>query len=110
MGWNSENRSMVEQAVRLHENFEHTHARGERCPRLPIQHGRLNPDMAATLDEEGPRIAYVVYSYDTPVGWVLDDGSPCVVDQHFSNTTSTLQALLIREWNCHKLVKVPHVS
>jgi hypothetical protein len=107
MGWNRENRSAIEDAVRLKDNFEHTHAHGERHPRLPIDPGRLHPDHAAMLLEEGPEIEYVVFSYTTPIAWVLTDGKPVVVDQYFSNTTSTLQALIRREWGCNKYETVP---
>lgn len=36
------------------------------------------------------RASYVVYSYETPVAWIVD-GQPHVTEQKFSATTSTLQ-------------------
>jgi hypothetical protein len=107
MGWD---RSTVKRAVRLHEEFEDGHVRGERTPSLPIPPGQLCPDLAANLHEEGPRIEYVVYSSATPIAWVLDDGIPCVVDQYFNDETHGLQNLLRRVWHCYKHVTVPHVG
>ncbi len=62
-----------------------------------IPKGQLNDEEYAPLlglALEG-RISYVVFSYETPVAWVLD-GKPHVTDQIFSHTTSQLQALCRR--------------
>lgn len=40
------------------------------------------------------RIAYIVRSYDTPIAWVLDDGTVYRVSQRFSVTTSRHQSTL----------------
>lgn len=42
------------------------------------------------------RVSYAVFSYETPVAWVVD-GKPHVTKQRFSQTTSQLQALCSRE-------------
>ncbi len=104
MGWNRENRTLIEDAVRLHENFDHASASGERSPMLPIDPGRLNEEQRGYLENDSPQIEYVVRSYATPIGWALKDGTHVVVGQHFSMTTATLQALLRNEWHCDRNV------
>lgn len=45
-------------------------------------------------DAEEFNIAYVVYSYNTPIAWVRKDGSVYRVEQRFSTTTSRHQGTL----------------
>ncbi|WP_189062236.1 hypothetical protein [Longimycelium tulufanense] len=56
--------------------------------------GRLDEHWQERWRRDFPRIAYVVYSYQTPIGWVLHDGSVLLVDQKFSVTTSRHQTLV----------------
>ena len=41
-------------------------------------------------------IAFVVWSYETPIAWVLNDGTVYHVSQRFSATTSRHQSLIRR--------------
>ena len=41
---------------------------------------------------------YVVYSYDTPIGWVTRDGRYVVPAQRYSQTTGKHQSILSRAW------------
>lgn len=40
------------------------------------------------------RLSYTVYSYRTPIGWVLDDGSVVIPPVFYSRTTARHQGLL----------------
>lgn len=104
MGWQRGARTKIEDAVRLEETFSHTSASGERYPRAPFQVGKLNQDMVEKFraDEAEPGIRFVVLSYATPIGWVTEDGVKFVVPQHFSQTTSQIQALVRAEWGCNR--------
>ena len=42
------------------------------------------------------KIVYTVKSYDTPIAWKYQDGTWCVVDQKFSQTTSRHQGTVRR--------------
>lgn len=63
--------------------------RGEINPLL-IKRGWLNDDEWARLhaDHGTGWMSYVVYSYDTPIAWVMEDGTRYRVEQKFSPTTS----------------------
>ena len=47
-------------------------------------------------DRELPRpdeVEYVVYSYETPIAWLLKDGTVIVPNVRYSNTTTNHQSL-----------------
>lgn len=57
--------------------------------------GRLNDDEANRfMIDHLAGIAYVVWSYGTPIAWVRDDGTVYRVSQRFSVTTSRHQSTL----------------
>jgi hypothetical protein len=56
--------------------------------------GRLGTEEARKFYAEADRIVYLVKSYDTPIAWVLDDGTTYKVGQKFSVTTSRHQGKL----------------
>jgi len=61
--------------------------------------GRLNSDEAALLQDayRDGTVRYVVVSYNTPIAWVLNDGTVYCVKQSFSVTTSKQQNY-VRAW------------
>ena len=59
-------------------------------------YGRLPEPHVAELAKVASRVAYVVYSYETPIGWVLDDGTEEIPKVKYSMTTSRHQRLLWR--------------
>ncbi len=56
--------------------------------------GRLNEKETKLFREQYVDISYAVYSYATPIAWVLKDGSTHRVDQKFSVTTTKHQSKL----------------
>ena len=58
--------------------------------------GQLNDEEFAVLWKDAAEfdLAYVVYSYQTPIAWVRKDGSVYRVQQRFSTTTSRHQGVL----------------
>lgn len=56
--------------------------------------GYLADEDLARFRADKDRIVYVVRSYDTPIAWVLDDGTVYRVGQRFSVTTSRHQSTL----------------
>lgn len=71
---------------------------GEKWDRSMVE----RRDLGALNSEESNRfmvdflagIAYVVWSYETPIAWVLTDGTVYRVAQKFSTTTSRHQGTL----------------
>lgn len=59
-----------------------------------LSSGRLNAEWSARYYADLDRIVYSVYSYATPIAWVLDDGTVVKVGQKFSITTSGHQGML----------------
>jgi hypothetical protein len=60
---------------------------------LPWNH-RLPHEWAVKYATEYDHITYVVWSYNTPIAWVLDDDSVVKVDHKWSITTSGHQGML----------------
>lgn len=56
--------------------------------------GWLNAEWLRRFQADRDRIAYVVLSYDTPIAWVLLDGTEVRVTQRFSQTTGRHQSLV----------------
>ena len=56
--------------------------------------GELNADERARHYADLKDMSYVVYSYDTPIAWVLKNGTVHKVNQKFSRTTSRHQGKL----------------
>lgn len=56
-------------------------------PVLPREHALNSVERDRFLDDM-PRIVYTIFSYDTPIAWVMRDGSKYRVSQKFSQTTS----------------------
>lgn len=54
----------------------------------------LSPDNAAQYKEDADRITYVVVSYDTPIGWCVDNEDWHCVSEKISKTTSRHQTTL----------------
>ncbi len=58
----------------------------------------------ATLRESARRATYTVYSYDTPIGWAVEDEETglmeCVIpDEKHSTTTSGHQSIVKQAWS-----------
>lgn len=56
--------------------------------------GWLNEIERKAFQRDYPDITYAVYSYATPIAWVLKDGTTHRVEQKFSTTTSKHQGKL----------------
>jgi len=54
--------------------------------------GRLSPELADEIKADKP--VYVVYSYGTPIGWVLPDNRAKVPTVSYSATTSAHQGIV----------------
>ena len=65
----------------------------------PSRTGRLPAEWveAYRSDREFPGISYVVYSYNTPIAWVRNDGETIIPDVGYSVTTTRHQGLC-RAW------------
>lgn len=61
--------------------------------RLPFGH-RLPAEWVQRYKERYDHIAYVVWSYATPIAWVYDDGRVVKVDHKWSMTTTKHQGML----------------
>lgn len=61
--------------------------------RLPFGH-RLPREWTEQYEHDYDRITYVVWSYSTPIAWVLDSGYVVTVDHKWSVTTSKHQSML----------------
>jgi hypothetical protein len=62
--------------------------RGRIAPRT-AERGQLNDaEWSRLLNDLTAGVAYIVYSYETPIAWVTDDGFKYRVQQRFSKTTS----------------------
>lgn len=89
--------SILRQALAKREDVTTSGSMRASAPTLGVLPftGRLNPEETHTLrrDVAGVGLAYVVYSYDTPIGWVKTDGSVHLVAQRFSPTTSKHQSI-----------------
>jgi len=55
---------------------------------------RLPADWRERYERQYDEITYVVWSYDTPIAWVLEDGSVIKVNHKWSVTTSKHQGML----------------
>lgn len=60
---------------------------------LPWGH-RLPKPWAERYERERERMTYVVWSYSTPIAWVLDNGTVVKVDHKWSIATTKHQGLL----------------
>lgn len=87
----------VAEAIARHETFTtHGALRGREGYESA---GRLAGDdrdafNAVTSDSKGDPIVYSVYSYSTPIAWVLRSGAVYIVKQKFSRTTTKHQGNL----------------
>lgn len=61
--------------------------------RLPFGH-RLPDEWAERYESDYDRITYVVWSYSTPIAWVLSGGDVVKVGHKWSITTSKHQGML----------------
>lgn len=94
------NRSKVIGAIMAREDFQNGKSltgRTTETPRL-IMAGQLRDSKGfyAAMDaaQDAGKSAYVVKSYDTPIGWYVDGEGWTVADEKFSNTTTNHQHLL----------------
>jgi hypothetical protein len=84
-------RSQYEVRIQNREAYEAASSHAEVHPGS-VGQGQLNEGEYAALRTavaEG-RVSYLVYSYYTPIAWILD-GQAHVTAQRFSQTTSQLQ-------------------
>lgn len=82
------NYRQVAKALALRQPFNGLSMRGEAFPRGCGQLSRGQGDEAPP-----PDAVYVVWSYTTPIAWVLPDGSAYRVERKFSVTTSRHQSM-----------------
>lgn len=94
-------RATLDKALSEHLPFRTSGSlRGEKWDRSMVE----RRDLGALNTEEGNRfmvdflagIAYVVWSYETPIAWVRQDGVVYRVAQRFSVTTSKHQGMMYR--------------
>ncbi len=84
------NRRQSREAINNREDFVNSTGslRGVRGkPSLPWQHW-LDDAEKARYTADFPLLEYVVFSYDTPIAWMTEDGHLYRVAQKFSSTTS----------------------
>ena len=63
--------------------------------------GRLSDEDAAAYKRDGEHIVYTVLSYDTPIAWVLDDGTYVLIEGRITPTTARHQEtarLALERW------------
>lgn len=70
--------------------------RAEKNP-VTVRFTKLNDLEKSRLriDADTQGIAYIVYSYDTPIAWETKSGWVYKVEQTFTQTTSKHQAMLV---------------
>lgn len=78
-------------AIRERRAFIAGALRGETGDYLPSNPGRLEGKALAQWRDDLPDIAYVVWSYSTPIGWQLHGGAWVVPDESYSLTTTRHQ-------------------
>ena len=63
--------------------------------------GRLSDEDAAAYKRDGEHIVYTILSYDTPIAWVLDDGTYVLIEDRITPTTARHQEtarLALERW------------
>lgn len=66
-----------------------------------LTHGRLPQEHRAALTNAWVEdaVIYIVFSYSTPIAWMLKDGSTVIPDVKYSPTTSAHQSIVRRVWS-----------
>ena len=63
--------------------------------------GHLSDEDAADYKQDGEHITYTILSYDTPIAWVLDDGTYVLIEDQVTQTTARHQntaRLALERW------------
>ena len=63
--------------------------------------GRLPEAWADVYKRDGEHITYTILSYDTPIAWVLDDGTYVLIEDRITPTTARHQEtarLALERW------------
>lgn len=87
--WSVRRALAARQPFTTHGAFRATNERNYCVGRLPEQWADRY-----RADADAGRIVYQVYSYSTPIAWVLDDGAVVVPHARYSPTTNRHQGLL----------------
>lgn len=94
----------AEQAIRDRIAFRASAMSGEPVDGRHVSAGRMPRNWAAALNAKP--LAYVVWSYGTPIAWVTQDGEAVAPDVGYSVTTSRHQGIAMRaldvqrSWAC----------
>lgn len=90
----------IESHITYHRAFQGSSVRAEVNPNpRDVSQGQLNDAEFAKLiaDALDGQVLYLVYSYATPIAWVLAGSRGMhITDQFFSRTTSRIQQLCRR--------------
>jgi hypothetical protein len=81
-------------AIREGQAFRSGALRGESGSQWDRSPGRLEGKALAQWRDDLSSIAYVVWSYSTPIGWQLRDGAWVVPDDRYSLTTTRHQSFV----------------
>jgi hypothetical protein len=99
------NKRELKQWVKAEQPFLVDNVRGIKYPTWDqIGTGKLSRNMGAQLTDEAPHVRYIVYVGVTPVAWMLQDDSPCVVNEEFDHD---IQAWIKSAWGCNVYEEVP---
>ena len=91
------NYRQIRLALSAQDEFKGNSMRAEIVNEIDhVSPGRLDAEETAIL-RSVHGLAYVVFSYNTPIAWVTDSGVKHIVEQRFSVTTSRQQTL-VRAW------------
>lgn len=106
MAINRANRRTAPEFIGARKDFQGSNLRGEANPSY-VNAGRLPEAWAnelRTADRNG-EVAYVVYSYATPIAWVLTTGEVIMPDVKYSPSTSNHQSVTRKgfNWNVDRI-------
>jgi hypothetical protein len=106
MAMSRENREEADRAFYYHNRYHNSTGSltAASTPKGMKSMGRLADDNRLSLSAE--RAEYVVYSYATPIGWVIDDSGLPILEKvipriSHSNTTAHHQSILRGAWPDH---------
>lgn len=88
----------AQRLIRYRDDFTASALRGVTGS---LGYGRLPEEWRATFDknQRDHRIVYSVYSYGTPIAWMLSDGTVHMPDVNYSVTTSRHQNIVRVAWD-----------
>jgi len=99
MAFHKAGHDAIADALSARQAFNHRSMRAVDGGALPLRHqmpAELAAEYRAALEDSGD-VRYTVYSYDTPIAWVLANGTVRVPEHDYSVTTRNHQGLC-RAW------------